>query len=103
MSEHSPNIDASRRAEDALIGPCIVRLALKQGFTLLDLQEGANLSEEYVGGMREGNREVSLWAIARCARLLGLPHAPPSGIQEPELSIVVAEIRQHLLNLAGSI
>jgi hypothetical protein len=84
-----------------LIGSCIVRLALGQGFTLLDIQKRANLSEEYVGGMRDGNREISPWAAVRCARLLGLPHAPLVGIQEPELSAVVAEIRQHLLHLAG--
>jgi hypothetical protein len=103
MSEHSSNIALERKDEDALIGPLIIRLALEQGITLLDLQKGANLSEEYVGGMRDGNRMISTWAIARCARVLDLPHAPPSGIQEPELSIVVAQIRQHLLNLAGSI
>ncbi len=103
MSEHSSNIALERKDEDALIGPLIIRLANERGVTVLDLQQRANLSPEYVGGMRDGNREISTWAIARCARVLDLPHAPPVGIQEPELGNVVIKIRQHLLNLDRNI
>ncbi|MBM3227293.1 hypothetical protein FJZ27_00290 [Candidatus Peribacteria bacterium] len=99
MTELSHNNDQERKAEDAQIGPLIVRLAEEKG---LDLEKAANLSPEYVGGMRDGKRELSNWAIVRCARVLELSNVPAIGVQGPELSVAVARIRSYLLQLLDS-